>query len=99
MVLECSQDVCRRRRVNRRERTPEEKLELSRYFDDFAWPAFLRYGLPALESLQTSCDATGTPVVKVDMARSRSSEKLIDRIAAWMDRGMDEDPQSKLWPS
>jgi len=80
VILECSHDVCRQRRVNRRERKPEEKLELSKYFDDFVWPAFLKYGLPALGSLQRSCDASGTPVVKLDVAGSRPTQQLVHEI-------------------
>ncbi|CAE8695947.1 unnamed protein product, partial [Polarella glacialis] len=50
VTLRCPQDVCKDQRLRRRPRPPQETEELSKYIDRFVWPAFLLYGLPALDS-------------------------------------------------
>ena len=51
VVFEGSEDICRERRIGRRQRSPEDNVILSDYIKKFVWPAFERYGKPAQEAL------------------------------------------------
>lgn len=52
VLLQCSKEKCKARRLGRRSRTADEFNELSQYFDDFVWIGFENFGIPAMHSLR-----------------------------------------------
>ena len=49
----CSQETCRRRRLERKkDRSEVERKELASYIDTFVWPSYLKYGIHAMDSLR-----------------------------------------------
>ncbi|CAE7592904.1 unnamed protein product [Symbiodinium microadriaticum] len=66
VILRCTAEVCRGRRLNRRHRQEEELEELGDYIDKFVWPSFLQYGQPALTSLEKFCSEVGKPLRVLD---------------------------------
>ena len=52
VVFEGDEATCRSRRLGRRPRPDEERRVLENYIVEFVWPAFLRYGRPAQDSLE-----------------------------------------------
>ncbi|CAE7247385.1 unnamed protein product, partial [Symbiodinium microadriaticum] len=66
VILHCTAEVCRSRRLNRRHRPEEELEELADYIDKFVWPSFLQYGQPALTSLEKFCSEAGKPLRVLD---------------------------------
>jgi len=73
VVLRCTRETGRDRRVHRRERPPEELAELSQYYDTWVWPAFERYAAPALANLMgQSQQNKGKPVcMELDVSDGR----------------------------
>ena len=55
ITLSKSQAVCKRQRLNRKERTTEEYQQLEDYFDMFVWPGYVKYGMDQMEILATYC--------------------------------------------
>jgi uridine kinase len=66
VVVTAHPGVCKARRLERRERTPEETTLLSRYIDEFVTPSRQRYLAPALERLAVTARTRGVPLVRVD---------------------------------
>ena len=64
--ITASPEVCKARRLERRERTPEETAHLGRYIDEYVEPARMKYIAPALECLAETARARGVPMVHVD---------------------------------
>ncbi|CAE7322224.1 udk [Symbiodinium sp. CCMP2592] len=76
VILHCTAEVCRSRRLNRRQRPEEELEELADYIDKFVWPSFLQYGQPALTSLEKFCSEAGKPLRVLDA--SLEPAKLVE---------------------
>ena len=68
-MIRCSEAVCKRRRLRRKERSKEEHDELSSYYDKYVWPAFLRFGAPSINSLRRCArDNPGRNIHVVELA-------------------------------
>ncbi len=52
ILIDCSRNMCKQRRLNRRKRSNEEWEELSCYFDRAVWKGFEEYGVSAMQSLR-----------------------------------------------
>lgn len=57
----CSQETCKRRRIERRkDRSQDEEKELANYIDVFVWPSFLNYGIDAIDALRRNLIGAAT---------------------------------------
>eukprot|EP00933_Yihiella_yeosuensis_P063079 TRINITY_DN66148_c0_g1_i1.p1 TRINITY_DN66148_c0_g1~~TRINITY_DN66148_c0_g1_i1.p1 ORF type:complete len:213 (-),score=40.42 TRINITY_DN66148_c0_g1_i1:276-914(-) len=83
VLLQCPMQVCKARRLTRRQRPPEELLELETYIDRFVWPSFEKYGQPALERLEENCKNSGKFLFKIDT--TESSHGTHDHVAQIVD--------------
>ncbi len=52
ILIDCSRDICKQRRLNRRKRSKEEWEQLSSYFDRAVWKGFQEYGIAAMQLLR-----------------------------------------------
>jgi uridine kinase len=66
IFLETSQEVCKSRRLSRRAREPHELEIMEKYFDDFVWPGFLKFGLPAVDRAEELCIANHSRFIRMD---------------------------------
>jgi len=61
LLVNCSQESCKQRRLDRRkDRSEDERNELTNYIDDFVWPSFLKYGVDAMNALRQNFSGTTT---------------------------------------
>ena len=82
----CSQEICKRRRLERKKnRSEDEKKELANYIDFFVWPSFLRYGIHAMDTLRSelvgvemtngyNTDAHGSRIHRIVLLEIRNAE-------------------------
>eukprot|EP00554_Chaetoceros_debilis_P012361 CAMPEP_0194119640 /NCGR_PEP_ID=MMETSP0150-20130528/40357_1 /TAXON_ID=122233 /ORGANISM="Chaetoceros debilis, Strain MM31A-1" /LENGTH=199 /DNA_ID=CAMNT_0038811417 /DNA_START=198 /DNA_END=797 /DNA_ORIENTATION=- len=52
VLMQCSKEKCKQRRLGRRSRPKEEWEELNQYIDEYVWIGFEQYGVPALDSFR-----------------------------------------------
>ena len=52
IMISCSKDTCKQRRLLRRQRSTTEFNELNCYIDKYVWPSYIQYGLPANRMLR-----------------------------------------------
>jgi uridine kinase len=76
VIFEGNQGVSRSRRLSRRERSPKDLAVLTQYFDDYVWPAYLKYGKPAQDELRTECERRKCPMICVPGDDARSPDQL-----------------------
>jgi uridine kinase len=74
VFLHCSKEICKARRLNRRNRSEQEWQELNTYIDTFVWPCYLEVGMPSMNSLRSAASVgTGTSrkVTILDLSTER----------------------------
>lgn len=52
VLIQCSREKCKQRRLERRNRSEEDWEELNQYIDKYVWVGFEQFGVPALDSLR-----------------------------------------------
>ncbi len=91
-LVGCSQELCKNRRLARKkDRSDDERKNLSKYIDAFVWPSFLVYGVNAMETLRQDLDAENTneqnsttKALEINNAESASLEQNADEIWNWI---------------
>lgn len=87
-LVGCSQASCKHRRLARKkDRSDDERKNLSKYIDAFVWPSFLAYGASAMETLRQDLDAektngqnSTTKILEINNAEGASLEQNADEI-------------------
>lgn len=51
VIVDTPKEVCRERRLSRRDRSEKEINDLGQYFDKYVWPSFSRFTEPNLERI------------------------------------------------
>jgi SAM-dependent methyltransferase len=110
VLIQCTQQVCKTRRLTRRGRDKVEWEELSEYFDNFVWPSFLKVGIPVLEVLREAATNRRVKVLELDTNATDSLEynlrgvvDIIKQMECALHppiRGSEGvDAQEEVWPS
>jgi uridine kinase len=77
----CSRESCKHRRLERkRERSEEEHRELAKYINDFVWPCFLKYGVPAMDALRRQFAVEKSTITARTTTTNATDEELSDSI-------------------
>jgi uridine kinase len=66
VIIELAKEGCKSRRLHRRQRSAHDLVELDQYFEAIVWPAYLRYGRPAVDRLQNQCSLTRPQLLVLD---------------------------------
>jgi uridine kinase len=70
VLINCGKQTCLDRRLQRKIRNADDSRELKKYYENFVWPSFLKYGIDSLNSLQMLCRvAPGTEVNTTEKGR------------------------------
>ena len=81
VVIKAPPALCKARRLDRRERSVEERGHLARYIDLWVTPSHLVYGAPALAHLVAAARG-GRPLVEIDAADGRSTSEYVAQVTA-----------------
>jgi uridine kinase/SAM-dependent methyltransferase len=82
VFLHCSKEICKARRLNRRNRSEQEWHELNTYIDTFVWPCFIEVGMPSMESLRNIASVgtrTARKVTILDLS-TECSDSMDDNV-------------------
>ena len=74
LMVGCSKEVCKHRRLERKSNRSElERRELAQYIDDYMWPAYEKYGRPAMDTLRRLTVAKATVELAAATTASEST--------------------------
>ena len=74
LLVGCSKEVCKHRRLERKSNRSElERRELAQYIDDYMWPAYEKYGRPAMDTLRRLTATKATVELAVTTTASEST--------------------------
>jgi len=86
VFLQCPQEICKVRRLNRQNRSEQERFELATYIDTFVWPTFVEIGEPTMKSLRTHAkkeqieNNRDVSILELSTERSNSLEWNVQKI-------------------
>ena len=66
VMITCSTECCKYRRLQRRPRSDDERHELTTYIDNFVLPSFLKYGVGAMQAMRDLVVSKGCNLMEVD---------------------------------
>jgi len=66
VMITCSMESCKYRRLQRRPRSDNERNELATYIDNFVFPSFLKYGTDAMQAIRDLAVSKGWVLMEVD---------------------------------
>ena len=88
VLTSCSMETCRKRRLERRHRTNQEKDDLNIYFDKYVWPSYEKYGMSAEQTLRDFVSSSSdvkeindANLIEIDTDRLNLDESL-DKICS-----------------
>jgi uridine kinase/SAM-dependent methyltransferase len=80
IVIQCTQHVCKTRRLTRRGREEKEWEELNEYFDNVVWPSYLKVGIPTMDFLRHAATKRGVKVLELDTNATDSLANNLEEV-------------------